>query len=497
MAARPRVPSSRTPTRSSRNNLVERSFVELSEKQIRPAFLLLALAAALAAQEPASGSDRAPPPIRKWRYDEDYSYLRAEPDATGSWWEALKYIPHGEGDLHLTFGAEFRIRYEAYANDLWGGAPVPDHDYFWLRAMPYVDLHAGERFRAFAQLVSAVEIDDEAGLSPPDEDRADILQAFADLALPLEDSKLTVRGGRQVLAYGSERLISARYGPNVLRSFDAAKVLCEGKGWRLDLLACRPVDNKPGAFDDSSSDTQALWAAYATVDLARNRAAGLDLYYIGYENEDAAFNQGAGREMRHTFGTRWFGDDGAWDWNFELMGQFGTFAGGDIRAWSIASDSGYTLRDVALRPRLGLKANIISGDHDPTGKDLQTFNPLFPNGKYFGEIGVLGPYNLVNLQPSIALALTSQWTLKLGNACYWRQSQGDGIYDNAGNLLRGDGGSGARYIGTQLDTVLEFAADRTFDITLSWSTLWPGAFIRDTGPDETIRFASAELRFIF
>jgi len=457
--------------------------------------ILFALAAALPAQQQAP--PREPPPFRKWRYDEDYSYLRDETAATGSWWEALKYMPHGESDLHLTLGAELRARYEAYSNDLWGGAPVPDHDYLWLRALPYADLRAGEHLRAFAQLISAVEIDDEAGKSPPDENRSDVLQAFADFALPLGDVTLTVRGGRQVLVYGSERLISARYGPNVLRTFDVAKVLCEGSGWRLDLLGGRPVDQKTGAFDDSTSDTETLWAAYATADLGPDSAAGFDLFYIGYENEAAAFNQGAGRETRHTFGTRWFGDDGVWDWNFELFGQLGTFAGGDIRAWSIASDSGYTLRDTALRPRLGLKANIISGDNDPNDADLQTFNPLFPNGKYFGEIGLLGPYNLVNLQPSLALELAKAWKLELASVFYWRESEGDGIYDNGGNLLRGDGGSAARYIGTQFDVVLGFKPDRTFDVTLSWSTLWPGAFIRDTGPDETVYFASAELRFLF
>jgi hypothetical protein len=35
----------------------------------------------------------------------------------------------------LTTGLELRARYEGYDNNLWGGAPVPDDSYLWLRAM--------------------------------------------------------------------------------------------------------------------------------------------------------------------------------------------------------------------------------------------------------------------------------------------------------------------------------------------------------------------------
>ena len=56
---------------------------------------------------------------------------------------------------------------------------------------------------------------------------------------------LVLRGGRQVLAYGSERLISARYGPNVLRSFDATSVTTAGHTRALGTQgaprAARPV----------------------------------------------------------------------------------------------------------------------------------------------------------------------------------------------------------------------------------------------------------------
>jgi hypothetical protein len=232
---------------------------------------------------------------------------------------------------------------------------------------------------------------------------------------------------------------------------------------------------------------------YATRQLEEiSPASGLDLYYIGYRNSDAAFNQGAGDEVRHTLGSRLFGKARDWDWNFEGMFQFGSFEGGDIRAWSIASDTGYTLQDITLSPRLGLRANIISGDRNPGNPDLQTFNPLFARGKYFGEIGLIGPYNLINVHPSLTLHLNHQWTLSGAAVFYWRDSLDDGIYDTGGGLVRPSGGTRSRYIGTQADMVLGWEPVRWFSAELAYSVFTPGQFIKDTGPSKTAHFVGFE-----
>ena len=38
-----------------------------------------------------------------------------------------------------------------------------------------------------------------------------------------------------------------------------------------------------------------------------------------------------------------------------------------------------------LEARLSLKADVRRGDKDPNNPDLQSFDPLFPKGAYFGE----------------------------------------------------------------------------------------------------------------
>lgn len=444
-------------------------------------------------EQNASEGSSAPPGLTNLRYTEVYSYLRDPAKRTGAWWEPFKYIPlDASGTSYLTLGAELRFREEAYWNVNWGEVPVDN--YQWYRILPYADLHLGPNVRLFGQMIGAWATGKETDVTGVDETGLELLQGFGELKLLLGDgADLTLRGGRQLLSYGSERLISLRYGPNVLRSFDAGLASVEAGSWRVDTFYARPVRNKVDSFNDRFDEDRSVWSVYATRTLEEiSPTSGLDLYYIGYRNTDAEFNQGSGDEVRHTLGSRFFGKAQGWDWNFEGMLQFGSFDGGNIRAWSVASDTGYTFEDVTLSPRVGLRANIISGDRNPDNPDLQTFNALFPRGKYFGEIGLIGPYNLVNLHPNLTLHLNDQWTLSGAAVFYWRESLGDGIYDTAGGLVRPSDNSRARYVGTQADVVLGWEPTRWFSAELAYSVFVPGQFIQDTGPSKTAHFVGFE-----
>ncbi|WP_445504080.1 alginate export family protein [Microvirga sp. G4-2] len=471
----------------------------------KAAFLALALAAIPEAVAQSSGqgdpsgeqsaaeSPPSPPELTNLRYTEDYSYLRDPSKRTGAWWEPFKFIPlDASGTSYLTLGAELRFREEAYWNFNWGEIPVDN--YQWYRVLPYADLHLGPNVRLFGQMIGAWVTGKETPVTGVDQTGFELLQGFAEFKLPLsEGADLTLRGGRQLLSYGTERLISLRYGPNVLRSFDAGLVSVEADPWRVDAFYARPVRNRVDSFNDHFDDDRSVWSVYATRKLdAIGPESGLDLYYIGYRNTHAEFNQGSGDEVRHTLGSRFFGKAQGWDWNFEGMVQFGSFDGGNIRAWSVASDTGYTFEDVTFSPRVGLRANIISGDRNPNNPDLQTFNALFPKGKYFGEIGLVGPSNLINVHPNLTLHLNDQWTLSGAAVFYWRESLGDGIYDNGGGLVRPSDDSRARYIGTQADVVLGWEPTRWFSAELAYSVFVPGQFIKDTGPSKTAHFAGFE-----
>jgi hypothetical protein len=437
-----------------------------------------------------------PPTLTIERYNEDWSKLADPANRTGRWTEPLKYMPlDTSGQVYLTTGAELRARYEGYDGPEWGSAP--DQGYLWARLLPYADLHVG-RVRFFAQPIVAYSAGVRPGPGPVDETGVDLLQGFVDVVEELgPGTTLRIEAGRQLFGLGTERLVGTRYGPNVPLAFDGARAILHHGQERLIALYERPVDTGPGDFNDYASSGQALWGVYATHWFDAGRTIGTDYYYLGFRNDRASVQQGEGREMRHTFGTRWFGIASGWHWNIEAGYQTGRFAGHRIAAWSVANEVGKTLSDIPFRPDVTVRADIVSGDRHADDPAMEGFNPLFPKGKYFGELSPLGPRNLMDVHPAATLHLDREVALGFAGIAYWRQSLGDGIYNTPGHLLRAGTPMEARFIGKEAEMSVEWQATPELSLSASVGAFLPGAFIRETGTDQTIRMVGLESNFRF
>lgn len=163
----------------------------------------------------------------------------------------------------------------------------------------------------------------------------------------------------------------------------------------------------------------------------------------------------------------------------------------------ITTDTGYTFHRERFTPRVGLRANIASGDKNPNDNRLDTFNALFPAGNYFGEIGLLGQSNFMNLYPRVEFKLPGRISLTLDTMFYWRQSTSDGIYNPAGVLLRPGNQSKERYVGTQPAVVASWAFDRHFTFFASYSHFFSGKFLKETPPGKDIDYFTAMMTYRF
>lgn len=430
------------------------------------------------------------------RYDEDWSQLRGTPDRRADWWARLKDRPLDEdGRFTLTLGAEARVRYEGFADNLWGAPPAPDDGYLWLRVLPLADLHAGPA-RIFVQGIVGYARGVGAGAGPADETGLDLLQGFADIQLPISDqASLTLRAGRELIALGSERLVGLRYGPNIPQPFDGIRLMLEHGDARIEAFHGKPVAVQPGNFDDRRSPTKQLDGLYVTAPLATG--IKVDLYALHYSDAAAGYAGTIARERRQTYGVRLFGTHAALGWNWEAMLQRGRFGSHPIKAWSIATETSYAFAETPLKPRLRLRANAASGDDGPKDGRLGTFNALFPKGKYFGELTPVGPRNILNLHPSIDVDLGRGLTVEMAAIAYWRFSRGDGIYDVPGQLIRAAGQGASRHIGNQVELSANWQASTILSVSASASLFRAGDFLRQTGPARSIRMVGTEIMFRF
>jgi hypothetical protein len=371
----------------------------------------------------------------------------------------------------VRFGGTIRQRYERVRDTDWGRGLVDTDGYLLQRYMLHADSRVNQ-WRFFTELTSNHVMGRNGGARPVDADRLDLHQVFLDVPI----AAATMRLGRQELMLGSERLVSVRDGTNVRATFDGARVMTTARAWRFDAFALAPVQTIAGSFDNRFSAPQRFWGAQVSQGSATSRM-GTDIYYLGMRRESARFEQGIGRELRHSIGIRAFGRTSPIDYDIEIVQQWGTFGSGRIRAWTFASNVGFTTDAIPRSTRFGLKADVTSGDENPADASLQTFNPLFPRGGYFGAASLIGPMNHVDLHPSVDVYATNRLTLGADWDFFCRESIHDGQYAISGVLQVPSNGSGARRVGHQLSGTVTYKINRRANVLANYGHFFAGPFL--------------------
>jgi hypothetical protein len=425
------------------------------------------------------------------REDEDWSFLK-DPALREDFWDPIKYIPlrSRASDWYLTIGGEAREVWEQIGNDNWGQQPFWNA-YLNERYMLYFDLHYGKHIRTFVELKSGINSFRIGGPRPIDEKKLDFQAAFLELGASNAQNSVKFRVGRQELEYGSGRLIDVREGPNVRLSFDGFMVKSKIDSWRIDGFAMRPDLDKPGFFDNAPNHAVGFWGVYATKPSFHKTS--LEMYYLGLDRKQATFERGTAQEVRHTLGARFSRpiatERPAWDFDYEGLWQFGTFGSDNIRAWTVASETGYRLPTMRFKPRFSAKADMSSGDH-PSSNTLGTFNPLFPKGNYFGVLATTGPgpINFIDVHPRVEGTLPNDVTASFDWIFQWRESLEDGVYAVPGFLITPANGSRTRYVGNRPGAELRWQANHHLWFQADYGIFFAGPFLKQAGPGRNLNY---------
>jgi Alginate export len=333
-----------------------------------------------------------------------------------------------------------------------------------------------------------------------DDDRLEMHQAFVDLKFGRENKSVVLRLGRHEMDLGAGRLISSGEGLNVKRSFDGARLIWKTRRWITNAQVDKLTSVKLGIFNDTPNPGLTYWGVGTTRSRPKHRA-GESAFYIGLDRKLGLFDQGAGREIRHTLGFRSFGQYATFDYNLDAFLQLGNFISlgntSSIRAWAISSDSGFTVPRSKLKPRIGLRADVTSGDKNPKDHLLQTFNPLFPGTTYSDTIGLIGAPNSIGLFPNLRMLPRGKLTMTIGSAFFWRESTRDGVYGINVTPLRTGQLSRARFVGALPSVRLDWPFQRHWSYTLIVSRFQTGRFLKETPPGKNTNYVTSWVTFRF
>ena len=285
------------------------------------------------AQSSPDASEPKPPAYQlgsAGRFNEDWSVLRGvDLNKTDDFWDRLKFIPlNPEQNVWLTLGGQVRERGEYYRQYLFGASEPKQSDAYLLsRFRLSGDLHVTRYFRMFAEGRSAFALDRElvGGRTTAYVDELDLMNGFADVMIPFgERASVTLRGGRQELIFGSQRLVGPGDFTQVPRAFEGGDAIAQIADWTITPFWAQAVVVDKYRFNKSTSDLQ-LFGVFGTGPL-HVLPMNLDLYWLDADNRTATFDGTTGRERRHTLGGRLSGKIGSTGLDLELegAGQFGT-----------------------------------------------------------------------------------------------------------------------------------------------------------------------------
>ena len=410
------------------------------------------------------------PGFKFLRSDEDYSFLADHPEQTGLW-NRIKYLSLGRNS-GVSLGGDVRTEFQVLYNEDWREGN--NDAALFQRFMLHSDWRLGDHVRVFGQLKNGFTIGRNGPKLFLNEEELDLHQLF----LGLQFGSSTIEIGRREIRYGSRRLISVREGTNVRQSFDGVRWIWKKGNHQFDALLYAYNQQRIGFFDNSITTDQLLWGGYWVWNNLRGKDLKLDLYYLGVRNRAPSFDAGMAEETRHSFGVRHWGNIGRWSYNNEAVFQTGSFGDGNIQAWTISTDT-YFLLPGKGKPTLGLKAQVISGDDNPDDDKLQTFNPLYPRGGYFGLLALIGPANIFDVHPSFKISFGTKWQLDLDWDFFWRHQLGDGIYFPSGRLNVSGRNTSQRFIGHQPGIQLGYVLSRFVEVGASYFLFVAGDFIAE------------------
>ncbi|GEC77944.1 alginate export family protein [Flavobacterium aquatile] len=443
-----------------------------------------------------SGFAQRYPVFKSIRFDENYSVLEND-TVSKDWYKTMKFLPISSSKkTYISFGGDIRFQYFYAKNENWGDGLQDNDGYVLGRYLFHADFHSGKHFRTFVQLQSSMA-DGRIDPNPVEQNPLEIHQAFADFKIIDEESKrLILRVGRQELTYGSQRLVSVREGPNNRQSFDGVKAIVAKDSFTTELFYSHYVVARNGTFDDESNNERQFWGSYFVfnkIPIIKN----IDVYYLGYETAEAAFNDATGKENRQSVGTRIWGKSKNWRYDGEAVYQFGNISGKQINAWTASLNTGYRFTNMKFHPEIGLKGELISGDRQLNDNQLETFNPFFPRGAYFGLAAVVGPSNLIDFHPSLSFELSEKVDWVIDYDMFWRYSSSDGIYAPNVSLVYPSNTTESKKIGNQLGSEIVWQPNQYLYFRVEATWFEAGDYLKASGTGKDIFFTGVTVQLHF
>ena len=442
-------------------------------------------------------------------------------------------LTFASGKLALDFNARVRVESRSNTFDFNSATETVNDDTFTLgRFRLGAKYTASPRLSFYAQLQDVREFDSTRPDVPyvnaaEGNDPADLRQFYMDFGDPRDDLAC-VRLGRQMLAYGDERLIGGFEWNNLARTFDAAKLTLNLSDIRTTIDAfvgsvVTSANRNLGDEHDAKFNTSDIHDLFAGIYLQSsgalpNQKSDLYLLYRGKTRNGPFYRPNTLTtgtsgvapfdipEKIFTLGYRAQSISSArlkgFDYIVEGALQWGKARPGltnavtlvpdwyDHSAYAFHAELGYNLDKSPFVPRFAIEHNIASGDSNPGDTRSEGFLNLFhTNHKFYGYMDLLGWKNMRNtavtlrlkplakldssLKKSI-LRIDYHWFALKTNQDLWYRANAITAVASPSAAVRS---TLPRTIGTEIDLTWTWAPSPPYEFLLGFSHFTQGDYL--------------------
>ena len=296
-----------------------------------------------------------------------------------------------------------------------------------------------------------------------------------------EAGPVSLRAGRQSLAFGEGRLVADPNWSNVGRTFDGLRVTLRYHKVRLDAFTGASDKIYTDGFD-TPTPGEHFHGLYGSIDKVIPNATVEPYLFWKLEHNVKGEVTKAGNLDVKTAGLRWVGKlPFGFDYGLEMAVQRGRQANEPISAWASHLVVGHTLPNAKHLPRLYAEFNRATGDQNPRDGVHGAFDPLFPSSHdKFGTADQFCWTNIVHARSGIQYRVREGLTLAAAYNSFWLANRRDGIY-SGGKVTIASNGSQGNHIGQEADIQAQWNPGRYTLVDLAFGHIFPGEFLRNAG----------------
>jgi len=405
----------------------------------------------------------------------------------------------------VRIGGSTRYRYEAKKDVQFGASTAGNSQDYWLQQLRlYMLWQPSSHIGLFIEGQDARIFQGFRGhvinnRKTPNifEDHLDIHQAYLDIKTQNGNEESRIRIGRQKFNFGVLRMVASLEWVNTARVWDGIRMTTKlGKQHTVELFSSRLVPVNPLLLNNHKTTKSRLFNSSFHGIYYTNKQQFLA--HTQFELYVLLRKQARVGDRVFTWGNRAAYTQNAWDADYELMLQTGSYGNLTQRAYALHIGAGYRFDRLPIH--IATAYNFGSGDSNAKDGTHQTFDNQYPlNHAYYGYMDFFSLQNMHNVEVVSQSTIAQSWKLRIAWEGFWLAKPATDAWYNAGvGVVRPASAGASHKVGDEIDITLKHTFPAiSSTMYLGYSHFFTKSYIAQTGSSKDADFVFTQIKTTF